>query len=108
MENILSIAIFEKAFDWSVLEAPLNIKWIKKDKQFHNGSIAKMIMLLEEKGYILHPTDKQLAYIFVKGDGSLIDEKNAWKKARANAKKNPNNPILLEIENIIEEFDRRR
>lgn len=108
VERNLDLTTFEKAFDGNILEEPLNIKWIKHHRQYYIGSAAKMIQLLEEKNYITPPTYKQLSYIFVKGDGSWINENTAWKNATKNAKENPNNPILVEIEEIIAELDRRR
>lgn len=108
VERNLDLTTFEMAFDGNILEEPLNIKWIKYHKQYYIGSAARMIQLLEEKKYITPPTDKQLSYIFVKGDGTWINENTAWRTARQNVKRNPNNPILAEIEEIIEELDRKR
>ncbi len=109
VEDKLSVHSFRKAFDGSQLEEPLNIKWVKiVNKECNFASILKLVELLVEKGYIQksnnsHELYRKLSHLFVKNDGSFI---NNWKQAkyRKTSNKFGKKTSLDELEKIIHSF----
>ena len=104
IEKNLPLETFKKAFDGSVLEKPLGIKWIKmsQGKCFY-GSALELIEQLEKKKFIDKFNNRQLSNIFIQRDGSLIID---WKgaKNRKNNTKKGRGDFLEDIEAIVNNF----
>lgn len=80
LEKNLSVDKFRQAFDGSLIEQPLNIKWMKVvNKECNIASIIQFLDLLKKREYIdsYHPY-KRLSSIFVKNNGDKIIN---WKQA---------------------------
>ena len=108
VEQDLSLSLFRKAFDGSVIEKPLGIRWIKKrNGRTYHASISIMIDLLKEKGYISKSSNAQLSNIFVKWNDEPIKERN-WDSGRCDARKSiengTENAILKEMKRTIDRF----
>jgi hypothetical protein len=104
VEQSLTLELFQKAFDNSKIENPLNIKWIKIDaKKCYYTSALELVQQLQKKNYIKGYTYKQLSNIFVQVDGSLIDGWRGRNYDKEHTKKG-RNALLEEIEVIVRSF----
>jgi len=106
VEKNLPLETFQKAFDGSIIETPLGIKWIKiYYSRYYYGSALELIQQLEKKKYIPEFSYKQLSNIFVQGDGTPITEEG-WKevKYRKGKAKKGRNDILEDIEAMVKSF----
>ena len=106
LEKSLSLELFQKAFDVSDIETPLNIKWIKMSyKKCYYTAALELVQLLEKKEYIAGYSYKQLSRIFVQSDNTPIPE-NGWKEAnyRKERRKRGKNSILDDISRIVNNF----
>ena len=106
LEPTLSLELFQRAFNGSNIESPLEIKWMKISYgKCYYTAVLELIQLLKQKEYIADYSYKQLSKIFVQSNGVPIPE-GGWKGAnhRKENRKKGKSPILNDISYIVNTF----